>query len=1229
MENMLKVNSFKAVVVGTGFGGSVTIQRLHQAGWPICVLERGWEYHQDFSREPDPDSWLWQAGRGGMFDVQPGQDVDVVTAAGVGGGSLIYASVHLRAPALTLDSPPWKSAGLSQLDLAPYYDRVEQKIALKLVSQAAEAGQPLPPKTEHFRAAADQLGRADHCVDAPLAINLWADPASPLAACTYCGQCDMGCNVGAKNTLDKNYLQSFLQSAVRRLADVSPAQPSCLLTGSEAIAITGQPGSFAVRMRRYVEVNGRATWQEQVVTAENVFVCGGAIHSPALLLRSVDAGLQLAPTVVAQIGKKYSANADTFGLVTGSSSTAEVGIGPVITSVLVHQRTLPGGNTAYFLVEDGGISKRLVSLLDTLGGSDTATKRALQHARPHLGKVKQAFRKAASTHPGHRTTPQAAAPATLDSVAVLLMMGRDLAQGTMRLEQQPDDLARMEIRWDNAANWPVTEEQCAVASDLAAAMGGSFVLTPTQSYAHTAVTVHSQGGCAMGGVVDRLGKVIGMDGLYVLDASIFPDSVGVNPAHTICAVAEHHLDGILEGGLLPPKASVPTPPTELPIVLQGIPPKTQPVSLVMDEYMHGFGGVPASGILTRCLRGMVPSLVPTAFDTDCRAGRVRGQRVQLWLTLNLASIASFLAEPRHIVQLSGLVAVHGLTEPQGVAVQSGTLELLTADEGFYSRRMRYEIDFVGHEGKLYRLEGIKTIPDPENIVPNPWRDTTTLKVEVFAAGNKKDVVWRGIARLTAVDFARQLASTQLSGGQSSGEQKLLAARFGALFFGELWQAYVARFFARAAEPGGLVALATGFIAQEAMDHAQLPPRVEQARQDMIKWAKQKLALPCAPPPHQHVPVQLAERLPVDVPLYPTLGYADGRLRKVADGAERLTLFVSRYAPANQPRRNKKIALVAHGAGVSSSNFVLDTLPDHDNFATWLCERGYDVWLLDWRASCKVQMSQFDLDVASVVDYAAALDVLQQAYHKVGMPPVSLIGHCMGANSILQALMTGAISHDAHNIERAVLSSIGLHFEVPTVTRLKVDARVAELMEDTGLGYLTARADHPGHRVLHTLWSAGLGLVHPECTNTACHRMNFMYGSPFRHENLAHETHERLAEEFGYLSAHTFVHISQQVRAGHSQAFDYGPDENGKRYGQVTPPSYLQMTPPSDVELVLFTGEHNQLWLPRGLQDTGEFLRQTGANLLDLREIAGYAHQDLYWGIHARADVWDGYLASYL
>ncbi|MBI5608780.1 MAG: GMC family oxidoreductase, partial [Deltaproteobacteria bacterium] len=228
MEGPRSQTQFQAVVIGTGFGGSVTIQRLHQAGWSLCVLERGWEYRENFSRDTDPDSWLWQAGRCGMFDFQPGQEVDVVTAAGVGGGSLIYASVHLRAPALTLDSAPWKACGLSQLDLAPYYDRVESKIALKQVSQAVPFGQPLPPKTEHFRAAAEDLGRAAHCVDAPLAINLWADAASPLPACTYCGQCDMGCNVGAKNTLDKNYLKPFLQSAARSLAEVSAARPSCL-----------------------------------------------------------------------------------------------------------------------------------------------------------------------------------------------------------------------------------------------------------------------------------------------------------------------------------------------------------------------------------------------------------------------------------------------------------------------------------------------------------------------------------------------------------------------------------------------------------------------------------------------------------------------------------------------------------------------------------------------------------------------------------------------------------------------------------------------------------------------------------------------------------------------------------------------------------------------------------------------------------------------------------------
>lgn len=1228
---MANKTPFDAVVVGTGFGGAVAVERLHKAGKSLCVLERGWEYHTNFSREPEPEQWLWQAGRCGLFDVQPGQDVDVVTAAGVGGGSLIYASVHLRAPAQTLDASPWREQGLTQHALAPYYSRVEQHLSLKTVTQAEQQGVELPPKTEHFRAAAAQLGRAAHRVDAPLAINLWHNAESDLAACTYCGQCDMGCNVGAKNTLDQNYLRPFLQAAARRLIDASDAQPSCLLTGSEAIAITGEKGKYRVQFRRYVEVNGRPTWQEDCVEAAEVFVCGGAIHSPALLLRSVDAGLPLSPHVAGKIGKHYSANADTFGLITGSSRTAEVGVGPVITSVLVHNRPLPGGQNAYFLVEDGGISKRLVSLLDTLGGSDTATKRALHQARPQLGKLKHAFRKAAATHTGHRATQAVPLPKAkaLDSVQVLLLMGRDLKQGQMRLEQQPGDLARMEIRWDNAANWPLTEEQVAVASDLAAAMGGTFHLTPTQSYAHTAVTVHSQGGCAMGAVVDAYGEVIGAKGLYVLDASIFPGSVGVNPAHTICAVAEHHLDQILLGKLEPAQPTEPAPLTELPVVMQPIAPVTQPVTLTMDEFMHGFGGSPSDGVLARFVREVTPTLVPTAFDVDCDAGRVRGSGCRLWLTLNVGSIAAFLAEPQHRVQVAGTVAVDGLTPPEGVAVRKGTLALLISDEGFYTRHMRYELDFVGHHGKLYRLEGIKTMPDPEHILPNPWRDTTTLKVEVLAHSDRDKVVWRGIARLSPVDFARQLASTQLSGGQSTAEQKLLLARFGAAFFGELWQAYVARFLARAGEPGGLVALSTGFIAQEVWDHMQLPPRIDEARHDLVHWAKSKLALPFAPPPRPHPRIELVERLAVDVPLYPTLAYGAGKVEVADPGTESLRLFVSRYAPAGQKPRGDKLALVAHGAGVSSSNFVLDSLPDHDNFATWLHERGYDVWLVDWRASTKTTMSQFDLDVASAVDYRAALTVLKQAYGKRGLPPVTLVGHCMGANTLLQALMVGAISRDEHNIERAVLSAIGLHFAVPDITRLKVDARVAELMQDAGLGYLTARGDHPGHRILHTLWSAGLQLVHPECNNTACHRMNFMYGSPFRHENLAHATHERLAEEFGYLSAHTFVHISQQVRAGHSQTFDYGAAENCKRYGQVTPLSYLHMTPPSDVELVLFTGEHNQLWLPSGLRDTAKFLKLTGANLRDHKEIRGYAHQDLYWGIHARAEVWDGYLADHL
>src|SRR5262245_24575197 len=199
---------YDAVVVGTGFGGAVAACRLAQAGVDVAVLERGQRYPLgSFPREVAGDhGLLWHGGRG-IYDVRAFNDMLVVQAAGYGGGSLVYANVHMRPPADLFDEG-WP-APYSRAALDPYYDLVAHMLGVTPAPTTA-----LPPKAQVMLDTSRRLGRAGQTFLPELAVN-FDDPSVAArpnrfgveqAGCTGCGECIVGCNVGAKNTLDTNYL---------------------------------------------------------------------------------------------------------------------------------------------------------------------------------------------------------------------------------------------------------------------------------------------------------------------------------------------------------------------------------------------------------------------------------------------------------------------------------------------------------------------------------------------------------------------------------------------------------------------------------------------------------------------------------------------------------------------------------------------------------------------------------------------------------------------------------------------------------------------------------------------------------------------------------------------------------------------------------------------------------------------------------------------------------------
>jgi choline dehydrogenase-like flavoprotein len=354
---------FDAVVIGTGFAGAVTAARLVQAGQRICVLERGRKFTPsdfpmypkseslqridgglaDAKEAPDLARWFWPIDQG-LYDIRDLDDVVAVQAAGYGGGSLIYANVHLRAPPEVFEQGWPKVYRRKQLDR--FYDLAAYMLDVH----------PMPKrvaKTEQLKRAADELGRKGDWFRPPLAVrfepkgkNNWG---REQGQCDMRGQCWLGCRAQAKNTLDLNYL-AIVEDAKggdgRRLADIRTLAEACEIERTECAC----GARFVVHWRdRLVhETSGVQPGRNSrdVCCARNVFLCAGAVNSTELLLRSKDL---LETRIRERVGSRYHPNADSIATVFDCEQPQEADLGPTITSAMVYDGVRSGSHEHWVL----------------------------------------------------------------------------------------------------------------------------------------------------------------------------------------------------------------------------------------------------------------------------------------------------------------------------------------------------------------------------------------------------------------------------------------------------------------------------------------------------------------------------------------------------------------------------------------------------------------------------------------------------------------------------------------------------------------------------------------------------------------------------------------------------------------------------------------------------------------------------------------------------------------
>jgi len=508
--------SYDAVVIGSGFGGSVAACRLAQAGLSVAVLERGRRYDiNPFPRNwHNPlDGWLWSIGRG-LFDLKLCQEMTAVQAAGLGGGSLIYANVHMRAPEAAFDRG-WPR-GYNRAALDPYYDLVAYMLDINPTPKSR-----MPTKARLTEVAARELGRAAQFCVPNVAVDYDAPGIEHLnkfgvsqRGCTSCGECCIGCNFHAKNTLDLNYLA------------VARSKGADIATLCEVFKIEPVATGYKVFFKDHANNE-----QESEISARYCFISAGAINSTELLLRCRDREgtlTKLSP----RLGDNYSGNGDFLAFAFNTRESFNPSTGPTITTGIVYDRTDDGFKN-WFIFEEGGYPKELHAILQLLNphwglfrAVGFVVKGALQNAFRALGgKV-------------------GATDRISDETAIFLMMGRDLADGEIQLHPRTAELS---IRWKVPPNLALYEAERRLSTDFATAMGGNVAINPLWRLFHIPATVHSLGGCLMAdsredGVTDASGEVFEYPGLFVLDGSILPSATGVNPAHTIAAVAERNVE---------------------------------------------------------------------------------------------------------------------------------------------------------------------------------------------------------------------------------------------------------------------------------------------------------------------------------------------------------------------------------------------------------------------------------------------------------------------------------------------------------------------------------------------------------------------------------------------------------------------------------------------------------------------------------------------------------------
>lgn len=533
----MDVEHYDWIVIGSGFGGSVSALRLAEKGYRVLVIEKGRRFGLDDFPKTNWDlrKWMWgpKVGMHGFFQMTVFKHVTVLHGVGVGGGSLTYANTLPVPSKQFFESPSWSHLADWGEELAPHYKTAQRMLgsapnphlghADRIVEEmAADLG-----REEHFRPTDVGVffGPAGETVKDPYFDNKGPD----RVGCTLCGACLTGCRVGAKNTLDKNYLYlaEGLGTQVRAETEVTAVRPRA----EGGYAVYTEPSLQKPKKGPKTRRKNPVT----VFTADKIVFAGGVMGTVPLLLSMRDEADGL-PNLSPRLGDFVRTNNEALvGIVVPDSPhdfTKGVAIGSILhTDEDSHFEPIHYGRGSGFF--------RLLAMPHT----------AAPTRRARLVKIVKTLAK----NPRRWAKALFAPGMSTKALTVVFMQTLDSTL-SLRLKKKEGKEPKLVTHLDdpNEAPTPFIEGAEKLIKHFTEKVGGVPVTMATEFISAVPTTAHILGGCCMGtdaetGVIDSQHRVFGHDGLYVIDGSAVSSNPGVNPSLSITALAERAMS------LVPPR----------------------------------------------------------------------------------------------------------------------------------------------------------------------------------------------------------------------------------------------------------------------------------------------------------------------------------------------------------------------------------------------------------------------------------------------------------------------------------------------------------------------------------------------------------------------------------------------------------------------------------------------------------------------------------------------------